>query len=75
MKTNEKGYSLNVLVITIAVMLILTTTAILTVKNLTGDREIANFMNDIQEVEIYAKDYYSRKKVLPIRYDGNNPMV
>lgn len=75
MKTNEKGYSLNVLVITIAVMLILTTTAILTVKNLTGDREIANFMNDLQEVETYSKDYYSRKKVLPIRYDNDQPVT
>lgn len=75
MKTKEKGYSLNVLVITIAVMLILTTTAILTVKNLTGDREISNFMNDLQEVETYVKDYYSRKKVLPIRYDGTEPVI
>lgn len=75
MKTNEKGYSLNVLVITIAVMLILTTTAILTVKSLTGDREISNFMSDLQEVETFVKDYYSRKKVLPISYDGSAPLT
>ena len=75
MKTNEKGYSLNVLVIMIAVMLILTTTAILTVKSLTGDREISNFMSDLQEVETFVKDYYSRKKVLPISYDGSVPLT
>lgn len=73
MKTNEKGYSLNVLVITIAVMIILTTTAILTMQSLTGDREITNFMNDVAEVETFVKEYYSRKKTLPILYEGNTP--
>ena len=72
MITNEKGFSLSVLVITIAVMLILTMTAIVTLKNLTGDREVTNFMNDLQEVEQYVKEYYAQKGVIPIDYDEND---
>lgn len=66
MKLREKGYSLNVLVITIAVMLILTTTAIVSMKNLTKDKEITKYMADLQEVEDFVKEYYSRKKTLPV---------
>ena len=76
MITNEKGFSLSVLVITIAVMLILTMTAIVTLKNLTGDREVTNFMNDLQEVEQFVKEYYAQKGVIPIDYDENDmPIV
>ena len=69
MITKEKGYSLNVLVITIAVMLILTSTAIVTMKNLTSDRSISEFMNDIQEVESFVLAYYSSKNILPVVYE------
>ena len=41
MITKEKGYSLNVLIITIAVMLILTSTAVVTLRSLTKDRGIS----------------------------------
>ena len=53
MITKEKGYSLNVLVITIAVMLILTSTAVVTLRSLTKDRDISSFMSDLQEVEAF----------------------
>ncbi len=72
MNTKEKGYSLSVLVITVAVMLILTMTAVVTLKNLTGDREITNFMSDLQEVEQFVKEYYAQKGVLPIVYENGN---
>ena len=74
MITKEKGYSLNVLVITIAVMLILMSTAIVTMQNLTKDRAITEFMSDLQEVEEYVKEYYSRKNSLPIQYQNNEPL-
>lgn len=76
MITKEKGYSLNVLVITIAVMLILTSTAIVTMRSLTKDRGISEFMNDIQEVEEFVLAYYSSKNILPIVYynDVANPV-
>ena len=67
---NKKGYSLGILVITIAVMLILTTTALLSFKSTTADKEITNFMNDITEVEEYVKEYYSEKHILPLMYDN-----
>lgn len=73
MNTKEKGYSLNVLVITIAVMLILTTTAIVTMRNLTSDKKITEFMSDLQEVEEFVKEYYSRKNTLPVVYEGQLP--
>lgn len=76
MITKEKGYSLGVLVITIAIMIILASTAIVTMRNLTGDREVTNFMTDLREVEDYVKDYYTRKNILPVKYDDNkNPQV
>lgn len=70
MNTKEKGYSLNVLVITIAVMLILTSTAIVSMRSLTKDKSITEFMNDIQEVEEFVFAYYSSKNILPIMYDN-----
>ena len=70
MITKEKGYSLNVLVITIAVMLILTSTAVVTLRSLTKDRDISEFMNDIQEVESFVLAYYSTKNILPIVYEN-----
>lgn len=70
MITKEKGYSLNVLVITIAVMLILTSTAIVTMRSLTKDRGISEFMNDIQEVEEFVFQYYSSKNILPVVYEN-----
>ncbi|MBQ8299684.1 MAG: hypothetical protein IJX99_07545 [Clostridia bacterium] len=76
MKTKEKGYSLNVLVITIAVMLILTSTAIVSMRSLTKDKAITEFMNDIQEVEEFVLAYYSSKNILPIVYEDGvaNPI-
>ncbi len=74
MNTNEKGYSLNVLIITIAVMVILTTTAIVTMKSLTSDRGITYFMNDIQEVENFVKQYYSEKETLPLVYNDDGTL-
>ena len=74
MITKEKGYSLNVLIITIAVMLILASTAIVTMRNLTKDREITQFMSDLQEVEQFVKEYYSTKNTLPIVYNDGLPV-
>lgn len=76
MITKEKGYSLNVLVITIAVMLILTSTAIVSMRSLTKDKAITEFMNDIQEVEEFVLAYYSSKNILPILYENGvaNPI-
>ena len=71
MFTNEKGYSLSVLVITIAVMLILTMTAVVTLRNVTADREITNFMSDLQEVEQFAKEYYAKKGIIPALYGAD----
>ena len=72
----NKGYSLGVLVITIAVMMILTSVAIVSFKNVSSDRIVTNFMNDVQEVEEYVKEYVSVKHTLPIEYDEeNNPRV
>ena len=68
----EKGYSLGILVITITVMLILSTTAILSFKSMTKDKDITNFMNDLQEVEEFVKEYYMEKHILPVQYDTNN---
>ena len=65
----KKGYSLGVLVITIAVMLILTTTALVSFKSMSKDKARTNFMNDVQEVEEYVKEYYAEKRVLPVLYD------
>ena len=71
----KRGYSLGVLVITIAVMIILTTTVLLSFKNMTSDKDITNFMNDLTEVEEYVKEYYGEKHVLPLQYnDDNNPI-
>ncbi len=75
MITKEKGYSLNVLVITIAVMLILTSTAVVTLRSLTKDRDISSFMSDLQEVEAFVMAYYSSKNILPIIYDDGEPKV
>ncbi len=66
----EKGYSLGVLVITIAVMLILTATALISYKSVSNDKEIVNFMNDLQEVEEYVKEYYAENHVLPAKLDS-----
>ena len=71
----KRGYSLGVLVITIAVMIILTTTALISFRGLSPDKEVTNFMNDLQEVEEYVKEYYSSKRTLPIKYDNyQNPI-
>ena len=47
----SKGYSLTVLIITIAVILIITTTAVMSIKNVGKDRDVARFMSDLQEVK------------------------
>lgn len=70
----KKGYSLGVLVITIAVMIILTTTVLLSFKNMTSDKDITNFMNDLTEVEEFVKEYYGEKHILPVLYDDNQNM-
>ena len=70
----KNGYSLGVLVITIAVMLILTTTALISFKSMSSDKEITNFMNDLQEVEEYVKEYYATKHILPLEYSGGVPI-
>ena len=68
----DKGYSVGVLVITVAVMLIITTVAIVSFRDMSGDKEVTNFMNDIQELEAFVLEYYSTKHSLPIQYDDNN---
>ena len=68
----KRGYSLGVLVITIAVIIILTTIILMSFKSMTGDKEITNFMNDLSEVEEYVREYYSMKHVLPLQYDDTN---
>ena len=51
MYRESKGYSLTVLIITIAVILIITTTAVMSIKNVGKDRDVARFMSDLQEVK------------------------
>lgn len=72
MKTKEKGYSLNVLVITIAVMIILISTAVVSMRDLTKDKNISEFMSDLKDVKEFALAYYSNKNVLPIAYENGN---
>ena len=47
----NKGYSLGVLIITIAVMIIITTVAITSFKNMSADKNVTNFMNDVAGID------------------------
>lgn len=67
---NKKGYSLTVLVIVIAVILIITTTAVMSIKNVGKDKEISNFMNDLEEVKQYVIEYYAKNNVLPVIFEN-----
>lgn len=71
----SKGYSLTVLIITIAVILIITTTAVVSIKDVGKDRDIAKFMSDLQEVKQYVIDYMAIDSTLPVQYDTNGTMI
>ena len=71
----SKGYSLTVLIITIAVILIITTTAVMSIKNVSKDRDFSKFMNDLQEVKQYVMEYMSVDNTLPVKYDSNGLMI
>ena len=71
----SKGYSLTVLIITIAVILIITTTAVMSIKNVSKDRDISKFMNDLQEVKQYVIEYMSVDNTLPVKYDSDGLMI
>ena len=71
----SKGYSLTVLIITIAVILIITTTAVMSIKNVGKDRDVARFMSDLQEVKQYVIDYMAVDNTLPVKYDNNGLMI
>ena len=67
---NKNGYSLTVLIITIAVILIITTTAVISIKNIDKDKEISKFMNDLREVNQYTVEYFAKNNVLPVLYEN-----
>lgn len=75
MYRENKGYSLTVLIITIAVILIITTTAVMSIKNVGKDRDISRFMSDLQEVKQYAIDYLATDNTLPVKYDSSGKMI
>lgn len=62
----DNAYSLAVLVITIAVILIITATAITSLKNSKDERQISNFIADIKTLEEYVKEYYADTGLLPV---------
>ena len=69
---NKNGYSLTVLIITIAVILIITTTAVISIKNIDKDKEISKFMNDLREVNQYTVEYFAKNNVLPVLYENGD---
>lgn len=75
MLLKNKGYSLTVLVIAIAVILIITTTAIMSIKGIDNDKEISIFMNDLEEVKQYVIEYYGNTNSLPVILDANGEMI
>lgn len=70
MLNNKKGYSLTVLIIAIAVILIITTTAVISIKNIDKDKEISKFMSDLEDVNQYVVEYFARNNVLPCEYEN-----
>lgn len=71
MMKDKRGYSLTVLAITIAVIIIITTTAIVSIKNMDGDKDISKFMQDMNEVKQFVTEYYAKNNVLPVIYENN----
>lgn len=67
----KNGYSLTVLVITIAVIIIITTTAVVSIKNVTKDREISKFMSDLEEVKQFVVEYFAKNDSLPVIYEND----
>jgi hypothetical protein len=61
----KKGYSLAVLIITIAVILIIMSAAVVKVKTTQEDREITRFIYAISSVSEYVVDYYSSTNTIP----------
>ena len=59
---NNKGFSLAVLVISIAVIVIITSTAVITIKNISKDRGISEFMTDLADVKQFIIEYVNRKR-------------
>lgn len=78
MKLN-KGYSMIVLVITIAVILILATTAISMMQASRENSKMTDFIYDVRTVEESVKSYYTRTGTLPVasfdKIDINDPDV
>ena len=70
MLKDKKGYSLTVLVIAIAVILIITTTAVISIKNIGKDKEVSKFMSDLQEVKQYVIEYFAKNNTLPVVFEG-----
>lgn len=62
----KNGYSLIVLIIAVAVILIISSSAITIFKNTQEDKEIANFIYDINVIEDQVLEYYSETGVLPV---------
>ncbi|MBQ9267794.1 MAG: hypothetical protein IJ217_05940 [Clostridia bacterium] len=65
MKRNEKGYSLLVLIIAIAVILIIAGGAITTLNFSMEERKINNFIYDMNNIEDAVMQYYSSTGVIP----------
>ncbi len=74
MISKNKGFSLVVLIITIAVIIIITTTAVISMKNLNNDKDISNFMSDLDTVKQYVIEYYAQNDTLPVKFE-NGKMV
>lgn len=65
MMKNQKGYSLLVLIIAVTVILIITSGVISTVNISMEEREINNFIYDLNDIEEAAKQYYANTGVIP----------
>lgn len=62
MLKNNKGFSLTILIIAITVIVIITSTAVVSVRNISKDRAISNFMNDLATVKQFSVEYVSRNR-------------
>lgn len=65
MMKNQKGYSLLVLIIAVTVILIITSGVISTVNISMEEKEINNFIYDMNNIEETAKQYYANTGVIP----------
>ena len=73
MKRNKKGYSLLVLIIAVIVILIITTGVITTINISMEEKQINNFIYDLNNIEATAKQYYSNTGLIPNKGEVSVP--